>query len=238
MSHSESKRRHRGKQHHRRPLRRAALLVGALAIALGCVLLTWAHRDQNEMPRLFGNLYLLAGGLSFLFWGLITAYTRLRGRDTPASRTDRDPSSRSGLALLMALLLMAFLSGVLLHSMMSTHAKLRAGEARRTRLLLRAAALDAAWDSLQTLTGPDQSTVPNQTLENRLPSGIATKVALRPLDRAALPLPLRQVEPPLFGQYLTVAAEAILGNAASMARGMACRLPSGEIRILSWWERP
>ncbi len=238
MSHSESKPRHRGKQHRRRPLRRAALLVGALTIPLGGLLLTWAHRDRNDVPRLLGSLYLLAGGLSLLFWGLLTAYTRLRGRGTSTLRTDCAPSSRSGLALLMALLLMTFLSGVILHSLMSTHAKLRAGEARRTRLLLRAAALDAAWDSLQTLAGTAQAAVPDQTLENRLPSGIATRVALRPLDRTSLPVPLQRVEPPLFGQYLTVAAEAVLGDAASMARGMACRLPSGEIRVLSWWERP
>jgi hypothetical protein len=138
----------------------------------------------------------------------------------------------------MALLLMAFLSGIVIQSLLSTHTRLRAAELRRTHLLLRTAALDAAWNGLQTASRTAGPAFTDRTLESRLPSGIATRIVIHPMDRTALPLPFRRVEPPLFGQYFTIAAEAGLGKAASMARGLACRLPSGEVRVLSWWERP
>ena len=240
MSHSESKRRrHRGKQRRWRPIRWATFLAGTIAIPLGFLLLAWAARDGNRVPYRFGILYLSFGALSLLLSGLITVYTRLITRHKSASPTAPALSSRrSGLALLMALLLMAFLSGIVIHTLTATHMKLRAGEAGRTRLLLRTASLDATWVCLQALTGTTPATIPNQTLENRLPSGIATRITIHPLDRTALPTPLQRIQPPLFGQYFSVVAEAVLGNSVGTAQGMACRLPSGEIRVLSWWERP
>lgn len=240
MSHSESKHhRHRGKQRRWRPFRWATLLTGILALPVGCLLLAWAARDGNEVPYQFGVIYLSIGTVSLVICGLITAYARLRARNKSFSQPAPDLStSRSGLALLMALILMAFLSGIVIHTLTATHMKLRAGEAGRTRLLLRTASLEATWTCLQALTGSTPATLRDQTLENRLPSGIATRVTLHPLDRTALPAPLRRIQPPLFGQYFSVVAEAILGRSVGTVQGLACRLPSGEIRILSWWERP
>ena len=240
MSHSESKHhRHRGKQRRWRPFRWATLLTGILALPFGCLLMAWAARDGNPVPYQFGVIYLSIGGLSLLFYGLITTYARLRARNKSTPRPSADfSSSRSGLALLMALLLMAFLSGIVIHTLTATHMKLRAGEANRTRLLLRTASLDAAWVCLQALTGSTPATIPDQTLENRLPSGIATRITIHPLDRTALPAPLQRIQPPMFGQYFAVVAEAVLGHSVGTAQGMACRLPNGEIRVLSWGERP
>jgi hypothetical protein len=241
MSHSKSKHhRHRGKQRRWRPVRWATLLTGILALPVGGLLLAWAARDGNPVPYQFGVIYLSIGAVSLLIYGLITTYARLRARNksTPPQPAPDLSSSRAGLALLMALILMAFLSGIVIHALTATHMKLRAGEASRTRLLLRAATLDAAWGRLQALTGTTPATIPDQTLENRLPSGIATRITIHPLDRTALPAPLQRIQPPLFGQYFSVVAEAVLGRSVGTAQGMACRLPSGEIRVLSWWERP
>jgi hypothetical protein len=187
---------------------------------------------------LFGLLYLAVGVLSLLICAGLTAYARWAGRDKSETEPLPQSSDRSGLALLMALLLMAFLSGVVVHTLLSTHAKLRAVEVRRTRLMLRAAALDAAWESLQVLTRTTTRTLADRTVENRLPSGIATRITLRPMDRTALPVPLQRSGSPLFGQYFSIAAEAGLETTAALTRGLACRLPSGEIRVLSWWEKP
>jgi hypothetical protein len=140
--------------------------------------------------------------------------------------------------LLAALLLMAVLSGVVLQSLLLAHFRARAAEERHVRFLLRAAALDAVWETLRTLPPGVSQTPADHDIKAQLPSGIATRVAVRATDRTALPPPLRRPDLPLFGQYLAVTARATLDKRENVSRGLACRIPSGELRVLSWLEYP
>ena len=235
MSAHESKhhRRRRGRRFSWRPVRWGAFLAGILSVLMGAFLLIWGALDKNEAPRLFGLLYVAGGGAAFLLSGLITAGLALSERRKTSFSTGQD-----GFALLTALLLMAFLSGIVLQALIAAHMHVRAAEERRTRLQLRTATFDAAWATLRTLAGDTQPSISAQSVENVLPSGIATKVTLLPEERTTLPPPLRPPDVPLFGQYVSVAARASLQDRAASLRGLACRLPSGELRILSWLERP
>lgn len=235
MSAQESKRRrrHRSKFSGWRPLRWGTLLAGILSILMGIFLVFWGARDRNEVPHFFGLIYLAAGGASLLVSGLITA-----GMMWDERRRARVQTRQDGFALLTALLLVAFLSGIVIQSLIAARLHVRAAEEQRTRLLLRTAAFDAAWTTLRTLAGAPASAMVAQSIENRLPSGIATRVTVRPEERAQLPPPLRRPDAPMFGQYVSIAAQAGLPDRAATLRGLACRLPSGELRIVSWTERP
>jgi hypothetical protein len=216
---------------------------------MGGGLLLWSRIDRNPTPHTFGLVYLAAGGLSLLTSAGVAIGRWLAPR-THSSRSGRGPQgtgqtppapesgTKSGLALLAALLLTAVLSGVVIQSLVLARLRGRAAEERQARFVLRTAAADAAWAALRTLPAGAGRTPAAQVTEAQLPSGAATRVTVQAAERTALPPPLRRPDMPLFGQYLTLTARATLGKRESLSRGLACRLPGGELRILSWLEHP
>ncbi len=148
----------------------------------------------------------------------------------------RPNSNNQGFALLMVILLLALLSGVVVQSLISTRMQLRAGDLQHAHFLLRASCLDAAWAALHNGMKAGSSSSDYQIFENQLPSGIQVRTTLRGLDRTALPLPLQRPDVPLFGQFFSVTARAEWGPRTRAVRGLACRLPSGDVRLLAWAE--
>jgi hypothetical protein len=218
-------------------VRRFSLILAIVLLLAGAGLLTWAGLDKNEMSRLFGMIYSCLGGVALLTSVLVTAHVRMGMRRDAVSEPPGSPG-RSGLALLVVLLLMAFLSGIVIHSMIIVKARLRAGDERCDLMRLRAAALDAAWDQLKALAATPERAPVLRTFNVGTPCGITATVTIRPMERSALPPPLQRQGPPLFGQYFTLMIQATLGNRVSLARGLACRLPNGTVHVLSWWEHP
>lgn len=147
-------------------------------------------------------------------------------------------SNRGGFALLMVVLLLALLTGAVLHSQVSTRLQLRANTDRQDRLTLRSAVLDATWNALKNGMKAGTSATEYQTFEGQLPSGVQTKTTLQGLQREALPPPLQHPEIPVFGQLFSITTKATSARKSSLARGLACRLPTGEVRVLAWMEYP
>ena len=138
----------------------------------------------------------------------------------------------------MVILLLALLSGAVLQSLVSARLTLRAGDERQTRLTLRAALLDSAWAALRTGMQAGSSPSEYQVFETQPPSGIRTRTALQGLSREALPPPLQRPDLPVFGQLYSLTAKAEANARRCSARGLACRLPTGTVRILAWTEFP
>lgn len=136
----------------------------------------------------------------------------------------------------MVLLLMALLSGVVVQSLVATRLQLRASDTQHTRFVLRASCLDAAWDALRKGMKAGSTASDFQVFENTLPAGIDTRTTLHGLDRSALPSPLQQPNVPVFGQFFSVTSRAGAGAHTCTVRGLACRLPSGDVRLLAWTE--
>lgn len=145
-------------------------------------------------------------------------------------------SNNHGFALLMVVLLMALLSGVVVESLISTRMHLRSGEMRYSRFLLRSSSVDAAWDALHTGMKAGASASDYQIFETQLPSGIHVRTTLKGLERTSLPAPLQRPDVPVFGQFFSVASRAERDTHAGAVRGLACRLPSGDVRLLAWTE--
>lgn len=141
------------------------------------------------------------------------------------------------MALLMALLLMALLVGPVLHSLTAARMALRAAERQREVALLRIAAADAAWSAFRAEEGGKQlaAVTPKET-EMRWPSGVMIRSAVRPMDRAAVPGFLLDPKAPVFGACFAVTASARNAWRTLEVRGIGCRLPTGEVRILCWTE--
>ena len=147
-------------------------------------------------------------------------------------------SNRQGFALLMVILLLALLSGVVLHSLVSARITLRAGDERQARLTLRAAALDASWSAMRVGMKAGTASTEYQVYEGQLPSGIHTRTTLQGLQREALPPPLRRDDVPIFGQFFSVTTKSDAAGKSCLSRGLACRLPTGDVRLLAWVEHP
>lgn len=145
-------------------------------------------------------------------------------------------SNKRGFALLMVVLLLALLSGVVVQSLVSARLHLKAGDIQYSRFILRSASMDAAWAAIRIGMKAGSSASEVQKFEDQLPSGVLIHTTLQGLDRAALPLPLQRPEVPLFGQFFSVTSHAELGDKNTTSRGLACRLPSGDVRLLAWAE--
>ena len=144
--------------------------------------------------------------------------------------------NKSGFALLMVILLLALLSGVVIQSLISARMALRASDERQVRLSLRAAALDSAWAAMQRGMKAGTTSSECQIFETLSPSGILSRTTLQGLARDALPPPLQRRDVPVFGQFFSVTTRSLSGAKSFLSRGLACRLPSGTIRILAWVE--
>jgi len=145
-------------------------------------------------------------------------------------------SNKHGFALLMVILLLALLSGVIMQTLISTRMHLRAGDTQYTRLLLRASSMDAAWDALRKGMKAGASASDCQVFESQLPSGIHVRTTLQGLERNSLPALLQRPDVPIFGQFFSVSSRAESEVKTSAVRGLACRLPSGDVRLLAWAE--
>ena len=147
-------------------------------------------------------------------------------------------TSSCGFALLMVILLLALLTGTVMQSLVSTRLLLRAGDARQGRLALHAALLDSAWNALRQGMRAGTSSSEYQVFTDHRPSGIHTRIALQGMAREALPAPLQRPDLPVFGQVFSLTAKTESGSQHREAHAIACRLPTGDVRILAWAEHP
>lgn len=138
----------------------------------------------------------------------------------------------------MVLLLLALLSGVVLQALVAARMELRAGDERQSHFALQSAVLDSAWAALHTGMKAGTAASEYQVFEDHRPNGIETRTTLQGLPREALPPPLVRPDVPLFGQFFAVLSRAQGVNRSSQARALACRLPTGDVRILAWVEYP
>lgn len=145
---------------------------------------------------------------------------------------------KDGFALLMVILLLALLSGVVVQSLTSARMVLRAGDERHARLALRATALDSSWSAMHVGMKAGTASTEYQVFETQTPDGIMARTTLQGLQREALPSPLQRQDMPVFGQFFSITTKATAGTKSCLSRGLACRLPTGMIRILAWVEQP
>ena len=231
-----AQRKHRGsKRHGYKKWRLLALFGGVLCVVTGLAFSVWASSEGGDTPRRFAWFYFAIGG------GALAVYALLSGMHraglTRGTVVRADESSRRGMALLMALLLTALLSGAVLHALVSAHMTLRASVHQRSGALLRIAATDAAREAFgKVAEGGGGGAIQERVTEARLPSGIATTTTVRPLDRAAVPAILANPKSPLFGAHFAVVSAAREGTRTWELQSVGCRLPSGEVRILCWIE--
>ena len=138
----------------------------------------------------------------------------------------------------MVVLLLALLSGAVLQSLVTARMTLRAGDARQSRMVLRTAALDSAWGALQVGMKTGSSATEYQVFEDQLPSGVHTRTTLQGMQREALPPPLQRSDAPIFGQFFSLTTKSELGSRSCLSRGLACRMATGDVRLLAWVEYP
>lgn len=204
---------------------------------MGLAMLGWSRIEENATGRLIGTVYLAGAGLCLTICALAAHITPLNGmRRLFASNPENEPSqARDGMALLMVLLLMALLSGTLLHSMVQTRQRLRLAEWRQDRELLRSAAVGAALATLSA--GAQGQPLPVKArAETRLPSGIVTRTLLRPVDRSELPRAFQRSEAPVFGDCFCLETEASHDARNRSVRALVCRTPDNSMRVLGWVE--
>ena len=230
------KRRTQKRRHSYRKIRVVALTLAGLSFAMAVLMLIWSLSEHSASHRLLSAGYLAASFLAIVTYFVAASINPVTWLWRRATEANGDGvKSRSGMALLMVLLLMALLSGTLLHAMVQTRQALRAAEWRRNGVLLRAAALDGTLAVLRaTAAGqPMPLAAPAESLQ---PSGIAVRVRFLPMDTSALPAMLRRPDLPVFGNCFEMSVEATQEGRSRRARGLVCQTPTGDLRVLGWTE--
>lgn len=204
---------------------------------MGLAMLGWSCVEESPTRRIIGYAYLGGAALFTLLYALLARVGPFADRraDEGALPAAGSPRSREGMALLIVILLMALLSGTLLHGLVLTHQRLRAAEWRRESVLLHAAAQDAALAALRA--GAAGRPLPLAApAESRTPAGILTRTRLRPIDRSALPSLLHRPDAPVFGDCYELTAEASRASRSRRVSSLVCRVPAGDMRVLAWIE--
>jgi hypothetical protein len=213
------------------------LTLAGLSLVMGLAMLAWAQFEGNVTGRLVGCVYLACCAVCLAVYGLASLKSPFatKASTTAGALLENSAGARDGMALLMVLLLMALLSGTLLHSMVQTRQRLRLAEWRQERELLRSAAMDAALTTLRD--GALGRPLPTKAhAEARLPSEIVTRTLLRPVDRSALPRALQRPEAPVFGDCFSLETEASRKARSRSVRALICRAPDNSLRVLGWVE--
>ncbi len=232
-----SRKLHRGKRRSRKGIRTVLLTLGCLAAPTGLSMALWGLSDQAALPLRFGLLNIGGSTVCFL------AHFLLRKRPEPAPRQTREAipvtandTSRAGMALLVSLVMLALLSGMALHSLVTAGTDLRFARERHTACLLRTAGTDATLTLLRETPRLSPDTLAHLDRTQTAGPGIETLTSMREVDRTALPPPFLLQNTPLFGRFFTVTTRITRDTTAREIRALACLLPTGELRLLSWTE--
>jgi hypothetical protein len=238
MERIRKRRRRRNRRESGKRTRLVLLLVGTLSLVMGGVLALWALIEGDPRPRFFGMMYAIVGAACLAVYLVASGISLLGRAHDRHSGEPAEPreSGTPGFALLAALLLTAFLAGVVLHALTGAHLALRGARTGQVAALLRTATTDALW---RALPGVGRAGTPAER-ELALPSDVTTRIGIRELERSALPAPLVRQAAPALGRYYTVdAVSSMAGERVTCAvRAYLCRVPAGDIRVLGWIERP
>ncbi|MDA0323024.1 MAG: hypothetical protein O2923_09965 [Verrucomicrobia bacterium] len=132
-----ARRRHR--RHHKR-LRGLLGTLGAVSIGLGAIVSGIAVVTSRSTLLSIGAGYILCGGaLILLRWGLQRTGSRSKA------------TARGGMALILALLLVAVLGALVMYSLNASHVALRHARDRQVRVAAQATVVDAAWNALHEI---------------------------------------------------------------------------------------
>jgi hypothetical protein len=227
------RRRHRRRSHKR--VGTVLALTGAMALVMGVFLVGWSFAEPNAQMRLFGLLYLAVAGGAIGGYLALAGLSELRRRRSDAVAAEEAPEEHAGFALLVALLLLALLSGLALQALFGARVALRAEHGRVCMTTLRMAATDAAWSALGRLGGAGQDG--SRQVEDRVwPTGLTTKVTTRPLQATALPEGIAKRSEP--GSYFVVTAAAAVENRGVDVCSYVFQPAKGSVSVLAWVERP
>jgi hypothetical protein len=229
------KQRHRRKRRSFKTLRSLMLVLGCLSAPTGIVMAGWGYSESNSLPLNFGLLNIATSAICLLIWALLR-----RQQTTPPAPIDAEASlagtSRAGMALLVSLLMLALLSGMALQALVASGIDLRFARERHTACLLKTAGTDAVWMTLREAAKLDPDTLARYDKTISAGPGIEAQTSLREVNRAALPPPMLLQKTPLFGRFFSVTTRITHDKTAREIRALACRMPTGELRLLSWTE--
>lgn len=203
-------------------LRIALTVWCALATVAGLLLTAWGGWARIDRLFYVGLGFLGTAIVAGLCHETIVLVEWIRARW-------RDRRVNAGFALLMALALLALLTGPVVHGL--TLAQVRLSQARRQRdqLVLRAAAADAFCRQVEALVSRDGATARLTST----PGGVEVQSEARSLDRPLRPLALQGVT----GDVWEISSRAAVPNRQFDINGYALRSGSGSARILIWLEQ-
>ncbi len=228
------KQRHRRKRRSFKTLRPLMLLLGGLSAPTGLGMTLWGHSENNPLPLAFGLLNISISAVCLLIWAI------LRRRSPSPALVDMespiDNTRRAGMALLVSLLMLALLSGMALQALVASGIDLRFARERHTACLLKTAGTDAIWTTLREAAKLSPDTLARYDKTITAGPGIEAHTSLREVDRSALPPPLLLQKTPLFGRFFSITTRLSHGKSIREIRALACLMPTGELRLLSWTE--
>jgi hypothetical protein len=165
-----TRRKHR--RHHKR-VRNLLGTLGLISLGLGAIIAGLAVVTTRGTLLVIGACYMASGG------ALLLVRVGLQ-----RSRAHSESRSQGGMALILALLLVAVLGALVMHSLSSAHVALRYAREREIRVAAQTTAVDAAWHTLHELASG--AIKPGATIMWRPPSGLPAHVRVSQDRRARI----------------------------------------------------
>lgn len=145
---------------------------------------------------------------------------------------------QQGFVLVVALVLVALMTGPAYYALAHGRAALYQAEQLRAAALLRIEAADALWAELRQLRSASVTNAAAAAASKINPAGFVTHTSVRKLDSSSLPSPLARYKAPTADEaaYL-VRTESAARNRSVTLESYVARGTSGVVRILAWIEQ-
>ena len=142
----------------------ALTIVGAMGLLIGLGICFAPSLSGNTSAQLVGCGYMLAGGLLLVARLLLSGLQDFRNR----SEHRHEKRKRSGVVLIVVLVMTAILTGLTLHTQALASASLKLSVIRAEHDQLNNAAIDATWSAIHTFL--DKTTETSQLIADELPA--------------------------------------------------------------------
>jgi hypothetical protein len=220
------------------------MALGLVALIIGLGGAAFAVLRRSLPIFLIGAAYLFCSSLLLLAAGSLASnphhVSNHRRRDgTPPALKTRD--SKSGMTLVLTVLLLGLAAVLIIEAQMSASLALRHARTKQERTLLRLSASDATWHFLKTQARStfkqlDADTAPESAMHAVLPSGIETDVTASKQTSAKSTILPMAAGSLLEGDLYLVSGAASRNETEELVSCLVHRTEKGRLEMIGWLE--
>ena len=220
------------------------MALGLVALIIGVGGAAFAFLLRNVPIFLTGAVYLFCSALLLLAGGSLTSSSNngsnhSRPNDAQPGTEPRD--GKSGMTLVLTMLLLGLAAILIIEAQMSASMALRHARTKQERTILRLSASDATWHFLKAQARVafkqlDTDTAAESVMHAVLPSGIETEVSFSKQTSAKSTILPMSAGSLLEGDLYLVSGSASRNEIEEQISCLVHRKESGKLEMIGWLE--